>query len=246
MSFSTKTLLFCLCIISFLSARAQFNDSINYHLRFATAGSLNKTSAGDAYLLNNGLAFNINKRKVTMNTNAAWIYGQLNKTLTNNDFTATTDMDFLKKVSKLYYWALLNYETSYSLKTKYRFQPGAGIGYRFIDTTDAVFTVSDGLLFEMADLTDATFGKEKYQTVRNSLRIKYHFVIGKLVSVDGIDFWQPSLLSFKDYIFKFSNSLSFKLRDWINLTSAITYNKISRTGSENLLFTFGITLDKYF
>ncbi|TKK70266.1 DUF481 domain-containing protein [Ilyomonas limi] len=246
MNIFTTILILCLCIIPFLPASAQFNDSINYHLRFATTGSLNKTNAGDAYLLNNGVGFNINKRKITLNTNASWVYGQLNKTLTNNDFAATTDMDFLKKVSKLYYWGLLNFESSYSLKTKYRFQPGAGVGYRFIDTTNAVFTVSDGILFEMADLTNATFGKEKYQTVRNSLRVKYHFLIGKVITIEGVNFWQPSLLSFKDYIFKFNNSLSFKLNEWLSLTSALSYNKISRSGSENLLFTFGITLDKYF
>ena len=246
MSIVTKVLLFCLCVVPFLPASAQFNDSINYHLRFVTTGSLNKTVDGDAYLLNNGLGFNINKRKVTLNTNAGWVYGQLNNTLTNNDFIATADMDFLKKVSKLYYWALLNFESSYSLKTKYRFQPGAGIGYRFIDTINAAFTVSDGILFETANLTDATSGNNKYQTARNSLRVKYRFIIGKVITIEGVNLWQPSFLSFEDYILKFNNSLSFKLREWLNLTSAISYNRISRTDSDNLLFTFGITLDKYF
>ena len=246
MNIFTKVLLFCICIVPFLPASAQFNDSINYHMRFFTTGSLNRTSAGDAYLLNNGIGFNINKRKVTLNTNAGWVWGQLNNTLTNNDFIATADMDFLKKVSKLYYWGLLNFESSYSLKTKYRFQPGAGAGYRFIDTTDALFTVSDGILIETAELTDASFGSEKYQTIRNSLRVKYHFLIGKVITIDGVNLWQPSLLSFKDYILKFNNSLSFRLRQWLSLTSAISFNRISSTDSQNLLFTFGITLDKYF
>jgi hypothetical protein len=246
MNIFTWLLSLFLCIVSFLHASAQFNDSINYHLRFVTTGSLNRTSEGDAYLLNNGLGFNINKRKTTLNTNASWIWGQLNNTLTNNDFVGTANMDFLKKVSKLYYWGLLNYETSYSLKTIYRFQPGAGVGYRFIDTTNTVFVVSEGILFEAANLTDATFGKEKYQTVRNSLRVNFHFLIGKILIIEGSNFWQPSLLDFKDYILKFNNSLSIKLREWLNLTSAISFNRISRTDSQNLLFTFGITLDKYF
>ncbi len=246
MNIFTRLLLLFLCIVPFLSVSAQFNDTINYHLRFLTTGSLNRTVDGDAYLLNNGLGFNINKRKATFNTNASWVWGQLNNTLTNNDFIATTDMDFLKKVSKLYYWGLLNYETSYSLKTIYRFQPGAGVSYRFIDTANAHLSVSDGLLFEMSNIIDTSLAHEKYQTVRNSLRISYHFVIGKLITIDGINFWQPSLLDFKDYIFKFNNSLSFKLREWLSLTTAISYNKISRTDSQNLLFTFGITLDKYF
>lgn len=235
-----------LLLWSSLLATAQFNDSINYRLRVTTTGSLNKTKAGDAYLLNNGLGFNINNRKTTLNTSAGWVYGQLNNTLTNNDFVAAADMNFLKKVSKLYYWGLLFYETSYSLKTAYRFQSGAGLGYRFLDSADASLVISDGLLFETSDLTNASFGKQQYETIRNSLRVKHHFVIGKLVTIDGTNFWQPSLISFKDYILKFNNSLSFRLRDWLSLTSAIQYNKISRTDSENLLFTFGITLDKYF
>src|SRR5690242_9520789 len=98
MNIFTRILLSCLCMLSFFYGFAQFNDSINYHLRFVTTGALNKTGDGDAYLLNNGLGFNINKRKTTLNTNAGWVYGQLNKTLTNNDFAVTTDMDFLKKV----------------------------------------------------------------------------------------------------------------------------------------------------
>jgi hypothetical protein len=246
MNICTKILLCCLCIVPFLPASAQFNDSINYHLRFATTGSLNRTSDGDAYLLNNGLGFNINKRKTTLNTNANWVWGQLNSTLTNNDFIITSNMDFLKNVSKLYYWGLLTFESSYSLKTKYRFQPGVGAGYRFIDTPDEVFTISDGILFETADLTDPTFGKGQYQTIRNSLRVKYRFPIAKIIVIEGVNFWQTSLLEIKDYIIKFNNSLSVKLRQWLSLTSAISFNRISRTDSQNLLFTFGITLDKYF
>src|SRR3954451_18598181 len=101
MNIFTSLLIFCLCTIPFLPASAQFNDSINYRLRFITTGSLNRTTDGDTYLLNNGLGFNINKRKTTLNTNANWIWGQLNNTLTNNDFIATADMDFLKRISKL-------------------------------------------------------------------------------------------------------------------------------------------------
>lgn len=232
----------CLC----LTASAQFNDSVNYRLRFSTTGSLNKTSVGDAYLLNNSLGFDVNKQKATLNTGASWVYGQLNNTLTNNDFNASANMDFLKKVSKLYYWALVNFQSSYSLKTKYRFQPGAGLGYRFLNTDDALLTVSDGILFEMADLTNAEFGKQQYQTVRNSLRVKHHFVIGKVITLDGVNFWQPSLTAFKDYNLQFNNSVSFRLKEWLSLTSVLNYNRISRSGSEALLFTFGITLDKYF
>src|SRR4051794_33961263 len=114
MNIFTRILLLCLCIVPFLPVSAQFNDSINYHLRFVTTGSLNQTNDGDTYLLNNSLGFNVNKRKATFNTNARWVWGQVNNTLTNNDFIGIADMDFLKKVSKLYYWGLLDYETSYS------------------------------------------------------------------------------------------------------------------------------------
>ncbi len=248
----TKVILLCLGICPFVPASAQSvltnrrtNDS-TFHLVFATTGSLNKTGAGDAYLLSNNLGLIAATRRSELNTAASWMYGQLNNTLTNNDFTGTATMDFLKKTQQLYYWALLNYQTSYSLKIKYRFQPGVGVGYQFLQKNDASFSVSDGVLYEIADLTDAKFGKEKYQIFRNSLRVKYHFVIGKVITLNGVDFWQPSLTSIKDYNLMFNNSVSFRLKEWLSLTSALNYNKISRTGSENLLFTFGITLDKYF
>ncbi len=242
----SKVIVLAGCIFSCFHAAAQFNDSVHYRFRYTATGSLNKTNGGNAYLLSNGVGFNLNKQKITSNTYANWVYGQQNKTLTNNDFSAITDIDFLKKVHRLYFWSLLNYETSYSLKTKYLFQPGAGIGYVFLDSAGASLIVSDGILYEVANLTSPTFGKEKYQTLRNSLRVKYHFVISNVVVLDGADYWQPSLSSFKDYIYKLNNTLSFRLRQWLNLTAAFSYNKISRTNSENLLLTFGITLDKYF
>lgn len=246
MNIFTSIIVLLTGILSCLYASAQFNDSVNYRIRYTATGSLNKTNGGNAYLLSNGAGFNINKHTITSNTYANWVYGQQNKTLTNNDFAAITDIDFLKKVHRLYFWSLLNYETSYSLKTKYLFQPGAGIGYVFLDSAGASLIVSDGVLYELANLTSATFGKEKYQTLRNSLRVKYHFVINNAIVLDGADYWQPSFSSFKDYIYKLNNTLSFKLKQWINLTAAFSYNKISRTNSENLLLTFGITLDKYF
>jgi hypothetical protein len=252
MNIFTKKLLLCLCIVVYTSASAQSADSTKrpldstFHTVFSTTGSLNKTETGDAYLLNNNLNFIYNTRKSALTTFASWVYGQLNHTLTNNDFTSSVNLDYLKNVQKLYYWGLFNYQTSYSLKTKYRLQPGIGVGYSFVKKDNAVFLVSDGILFEMADLTDAKFGKEKYQTFRNSLRVKYHFVIGKIITLDGTNFWQPSLAEFKDYNLLFANSVSLKLNEWLNFTSALNYNKISRTGSETLLLTFGITLDKYF
>src|ERR671916_358767 len=101
MTITARIITYCLCTLFYLPASAQFNDTINYRLLFATTGSLNKTSTGDAYLLNNRLGFNVNKLKTTLNANASWVYGQLNKTLTNNDFVATANVDFLKRVTKL-------------------------------------------------------------------------------------------------------------------------------------------------
>lgn len=232
----------CLCFLGY----SQYSDSVQYHFGFASTGSINKTNDGNAYLLSNSLAFNTRQKEVSMNLNSSWVYGQNNGTLTNNDFFVTADADVSRHLHKIYYWALANYETNYSLKTIYRFQPGAGIGYTFYDSTKARLVVSDGILYETANLIDAVKGRNVYTTFRNSLRVKYHVEINKFIVLDGSNFWQPSLKNFSDYIFKLNNTLSFKLNKLVSLTAAATYNKISATQSENLLLTFGITLDRYF
>ena len=226
--------------------RAQFNDSTHYYIKYATTGIINKTDDARSYVLNNALAFQVNRKDLTLYSNTAWIYGRQESSLTNNDFSTTLNADYLRNVQRLYYWALTSFTSSYSLKINYQFQAGAGVGYNIIKQENAELEVSDGFLYETSNLRLANDIRDIYQTVRNSFRLKYRWDINKLVVWEGMHFWQPSLLRIDDYIIRSTSSLSVKLRAWLNLTAALTYNKINRTRRENLLVNFGLTAEKYF
>lgn len=227
-------------------ANAQFNDSTHYHVKFATTGIINRTNDAKSFVLNNALGFQVNKEKLTINSSNAWIYGRQGSRLTNNDFSTALNVDYLKNRQRLYYWGLVTFTSSYSLKINHQLQGGAGIGYNFLNKEQAELVVSDGLLYETSDLTLPQGGDDRYQTVRNSLRIKYRWVINNLVMLEGMHFWQPSLERFDDYIIRSNSALSIKLRKWLSLTTALTYNKLSRTNRENLLVNFGLSAEKYF
>lgn len=227
-------------------ADAQFNDSTHYHLKYTTAGIINRTNDARSFVLNNVLGFQVNKEKLTINSSNAWVYGRQGSRLTNNDFSTALNVDYLKNRQRLYYWGLVTFTTSYSLKINHQLQGGAGIGYNFFNKEQAELVVSDGLLYETSDLTLPQGVDDHYQIVRNSLRIKYRWVINNLVLLEGVHFWQPSLERFDDYIIRSNSALSIKLRKWLSLTTALTYNKLSRTNRENLLVNFGLSAEKYF
>lgn len=225
---------------------AQFNDSIFYHLKFASTGVINKTNDGNSYVLSNALAFDTKKREISFNTGASWIYGAQQKNLTNNDFNIHGSMDIGKKLHKLYYWALLNYEKSYSLKINHRLQAGAGAAYNVIDSPFLKINISDGILYERGDLIDPDLGHDIYNIPRNSFRLLYHWSLKNRLIIDGAHFYQPSFKDVGDYILQSTNNVSVKLKEWLNITASLIYNKVSRTKRENLLITYGLTLEKYF
>ncbi|WP_276481135.1 DUF481 domain-containing protein [Paraflavitalea pollutisoli] len=227
-------------------AAAQFNDSTHYHIKYSTTGIINKTNDARSFVLNNVLGFQVSKERFTLNSTNAWIYGRQGNNLTNNDFTSALNVDYLKNKQKLYYWGLLTFTSSYSLKIDHQFQAGAGLGYNFINTPKAELVVSDGLLYETSKLKLPAGTDFDHQTVRNSLRIKYKWLLTDIIQLDGLHFWQPSLERIDDYILRSTNSLSIKLRKWLSLTTALTYNKLSLTQRENLLVNFGITAEKFF
>jgi hypothetical protein len=241
----TIILFFVFIFLSFISF-GQFNDSIYHHFTFASSGTINKTQETSSYVLTNATGYEVNKKKIGFNAGASWIYGQQDKKLSNNDVSVSSNLDFLKNVQKLYYWALLNFDESYSLKINYRFQSGVGVGYTFVNNPSLDLVVSDGFLYETSDLTDPVLGKDIYQTMRNSFRVKYKWSFKNTIILQGTDFIQPSLISLKDYILKFTNQLSVKLNKWLSINAAMAFNKISRTNRENLLITYGVTIDKYF
>lgn len=224
----------------------QFTDSIHHHVTLGSTGIYNQTKDLKSFVLNNAASFEINEKKLSFSAAGSWVYGKQQNELSNNDVSASANVDYLKDVQKLYYWGLVNYDKSYSLKINYRFQSGVGVGYTFVKTPHLNLQATDGFIFETSDLTDAVLGKDIYQTVRNSLRLKYKWAYKNTFTLTGTDFIQPSVISLDDYILKFTNQLSVKLYKWLALAATLDYNKISRTNRENLLLTFGVTIDEYF
>ncbi len=227
-------------------ALSQFNDSVHYYMYYGATGVINKTNNGNSFVLNNDLRFSISKKIMTFNTTNSWVYGEQQLNKTNNDFSSIFDFDIYKNLRKLYYWGLGNYEISYSLKINNRIQAGAGLGYTFIRTPTANLVFSEGIIYERSDLKNVDATNNTYQTLRNSARLKFRFVINDLLILDGLQFIQNSLSYKNDYIIKSNTTASLKLRKWLNLTTAVNYNKLSRTQRENLLITFGLTVEQYF
>ncbi len=236
-----NTLLFFLFSFS-LFCQAQKTDTAQFYTNYAGTGNWNKTNVSNSFLLNNLLKFNVLYKSFAFNTTNGYTYGKQAALLTNDDYTSSLDVNLFKTVRHFYYWGLANYTKSYSLKIENRLQSGFGVGYSIINKTGFVLGLSDGFLFEDGHLYDA----QPYRILRNSFRIKYKIVYKTYLTFDGTHFFQPSLLSFEDYVITSNSSLSVKLNKWLSLTSSLTYNKLNLTGAENLLVTFGLTVEKYF
>jgi hypothetical protein len=229
-------------LLFYLRSVAQYTDSTNYHVLLTSTGSINRTNDDRAYLLNNALNFGLKKKNFVLNSSSAWLYGKQNNNLTNNDFSTTLNFNLYKTFPHFYYWGLVNYNTSYSLKLKNQLLAGAGIAYSILDKENAYINISNGVLFDQSSLIVG----DSYHTYRNSLRLQYHFIIKELITIDGNHFLQNSFNRKGDYIIRSSATLGLKLRKWISLTTALNYNKLNITSSENLNLTYGLTLDKYF
>jgi len=248
MRINIVTYLLVIVIIILVShqAKAQFNDTTHYHVALTPTGSINRTNDGDTYLLNNALKFNIKKNDVTFDFINSWIYGKQNKTLTNNDYSSALDFDLFKTFPHFFYWGLVNYNTSYSLKINDQLLAGAGIAYSFIDNKTAYLNLSDGVLYDKSDLILPNTQRDIYHTYRNSLRLMFRINIKDVVVLDGANFIQNSFERKNDYIIRTTTNLSFKIQKWLSLTTSLNYARQNRTASENLLFTYGLSLEKYF
>jgi len=229
-----------------IAAKAQFSDSAHYHVIYNSTGSINKARDGSSYLLNNSLRFEVKKKSIALNANNNWVYGRSNDALTNNDYSSTIDFNLYKAVPHAYYWGLANYNTSYSLKINSQLLAGGGIAYSILDKPNAYLNVSDGILYDLSDINTSDTTRELYHTYRNSLRLQFHFLINNLITIDSGSFLQNSLTRNNDFILRSTFGLGFKLNNWLNLNGSLTYNKVSRTQSENLLMTYGLRLEKYF
>ena len=225
---------------------AQFTDSTNYVVNYSSTGSLNNTNDGKSYLLNNGLKFGVRKKSVSLNFNNKWIYGKQNRQLTNNDFSSSLDFNLYKTLPHFFYWGLVNYNTSKSLKVNNQLLAGAGIAYSIYDRQDAYLNISDGILFDSSDLTLDNEIKDIYHTYRNSLRLSFRFVISKIIIVNSSSYFQSSLSNGSDYIMKSDSSLSFKVNKWLSLTTAFNFNRVARTDRQNSLLSYGLSFERYF
>ncbi|MDO7742289.1 MAG: DUF481 domain-containing protein [Pedobacter sp.] len=225
---------------------AQFTDSTNYVVNYSSTGFLNNTNDGKSYLLNNGLKFGVRKKSVSLNFNNKWIYGKQNRQLTNNDFSSSLDFNLYKTLPHFFYWGLVNYNTSKSLKVNNQLLAGVGIAYSIYDREDAYLNISDGILFDSSDLTLDNEIRDIYHTYRNSLRLSFRFVISKIIIVNSSSYFQSSLSNGSDYIMKSDSSLSFKVNKWLSLTTAFNFNRVARTDRQNSLLSYGLSFERYF
>jgi hypothetical protein len=229
-----------------LECNAQFTDSTTKFISYASTGVINKTNDGSSYVLNNNLRFNVKRKDVSLNAAAGWIYGEQNSQLTNNDFNSSLDFNLFKTFEHFYYWGLATYEKSRSLKIHDRAQIGLGGAYNVVEREKVFLNLSEGVLFEKSDVDINDSTRERNSILRNSFRLRYRFSITDKVVLEGTHFVQNALSDINDYIFKSNNSLNIRLTQWLNLTTALTYNKVNKTDRENLLVTYGLTVQKYF
>jgi len=240
--------LFALILLLYsMNATAQFNDSVTYMIKVAATGNLNRTNDGLTYLFNNSAQFSVKKKRFTLNSNNSWVYGNALNKLTNNDVVSTLDFNFYsKKFKNLYYWGLVNFTSSYSLKINEQLQNGLGLAYRFINQDGVMLSLSDGILFEHSNIIQEDNTELMYETFRNSLRLQFNYKYKELLTFTSQGFWQPSLSYGNDYIITANASLAIKIWKWMSLTTAVNYNRLSRTDKENLTFTYGIVAQRFF
>lgn len=238
---------FALIVAGGLRARAQFSDSVRYHCVYTGTGVLNNTNTAFNYLVTNSLRLGMRQKRVDANAALGWIYGQQGTRLSNNDFSSIVDLNFRSRLPRFYYWGLGSFEKSYSLKVANRTQGGAGFAYNVLDRPDSLqLNISDGLLYEYSELVPTDSTRDRYSTIRNSLRVRLRIRVQRYITLDGVAFVQQSLGDANDYIVKSNATLSVKLKRWLALSAALNYNRVQRTRSENLLLSFGVTVDSWF
>lgn len=240
--------IFLLIVFIFYSllAHAQYNDSTHYYAKVAATGTINQTNTTSSYLLNNAAQFGIRKKAISLNAAGGWVYGEQNKTLSNNDIASSLTFDLVQRDTNFYYWGLANYTSSYSLKINNQYQAGGGAAYSILNSKNAYLNFSDGLLYENSDLYLSDSTRDIYSTIRNSFRIQFKFTAKNMVTFSGTAFLQNSFFSVSDYIINSNLSLSVKIYKWLQISAGWTYNKVNRTNSENALFTYGLVFEDYF
>jgi hypothetical protein len=229
-----------------LNAIAQYSDSTHYFFGYAFTGSINKTDDGTAHLLNNAVKLGMKKKSVSMNFNNAYVFGKQNGQLTNDDISSAFDINLYKTFPHFNYWGLANFNKSFSLKINQQWLAGLGIAYSIIDKEHAYLNLSDGILVDHSDLVLEDGTADKYETLRNSFRFNYNFVIKGKIVFNGSNFIQNSLSNKNDFNIKTTNRLGLKFNKWLNLNAQVDYNRVNRNNRENLLLSYGLSFERFF
>lgn len=215
-------------------------------VNLSASGTFNRTTDGLTYLLNNSIKYSMRKQSVVMNFGSGWVYGNTPEKLTNNDFNAALDVNLYKTFPHFYYWGLVNFTSSYSLKIKEQVQTGLGAAYRLIDRKDMMLNLSNGILYERSNIIQEEGTDLGYHTFRNSFRLQYRMKYKELLTLNSVGFYQPSLQYGGDFIITANVSLGIKVWKWLSFTTALTYNNVSRTQRENTLITYGLVAERFF
>lgn len=223
----------------------QYSDTSQYYTGIVSTGSHNKTNGSSTYLFTNKLNAGIKKKITELYFNNSWVYGQQQKTLTNNDINSTFNCNVYKLFPHAYYWGLATYIASYSLKINNQYQAGAGLAYNIIDRKHIKLNISDGLLYDNSDVYLADTVRDVYSTGRNSARIMFSCDTN-IFTINVMSFLQNSLWLKNDYIIKADATLGIRVKKWLVLTVTYSYNRFNRTGKENTLLTYGLTLEHYY
>lgn len=225
-----------------VAASAQFNDTTHYHLNLAATGSINQALGNNTYLLNNALNFAIKEKDFVLNSANTYVYGKDNNALTNNDYSSTLNFNLYKTFPHFFYWGLVNYNTSYSLKIFNQVLAGGGLAYNIVDKKNFTINFSDGVLYDQSSLVT----NSDYHTWRNSFRFQVYLNVKDILTFETSDFIQNSFSNKSDYILRTTTTLGLKIRKWLSFTTTYTYNQMHITQADNLIFTYGVTIDKYF
>jgi hypothetical protein len=248
----TRTLISALLLLPLIGmlmpgrTAAQFSDSVHHMVNLSAAGNFNRTNDGLTYLFNNSLKYGLNRKAIALNFNNKWVYGGTPEKLTNNDFNSALDFNLYKTLPHFYYWGLAGFTTSLSLKINEQAQGGLGAAYRLIDRENMMLSISDGVLYEYSSIVREEEDTYIYRTFRNSFRLQYRFSYRDLISFTSTGFYQPSLKWAGDYNISANAGISIKVLKWLSFSSSVTYNKVSRTGRENTLITYGLVAEHFF
>ncbi len=241
-----RKLLFSAACICSLTAHAQFNDSVHYQARIAANGNFSKTADGFTMLYNNGVKFNTRFERFHFNSAGSWIYGRNPQKVTNNDWNAVADFNVFARNRAFYYWGLFNFTSSYSLNVNRQFQSGAGLAYTIFHNKPFNIGLSNGLIHEFSNVYTSDNETIEYITLRNSFRLRINYAPNKRIKFSSVLLHQPSLDIKNDYIINGNATLEIKINKWVNLTTGFTYNKVSRTNKENMIFTYGVVAERFF